>query len=150
MDKVLVKDWMTEDPITVDTTNNLSTAYHLMRMNSVRRLPVLDEAEHLVGIVTWGDIREARPKANASMTMEPTWEIHFLAGIRGVQEFMTPNPVTVTPQTPIRRAAQLMLENKIGGLPVVEHEHVVGMISETDIFRFLLMYLEEPVLEPAR
>ena len=84
MDKLLVKDWMTGDPITVDTTNNLSTAYHLMRMNSVRRLPVLDEAEHLVGIVTWGDIREARPKASASMTMEPTWEIHFLAGIRGV------------------------------------------------------------------
>ena len=149
MDKLLVKDWMTGDPITVDTTNNLSTAYHLMRMNSVRRLPVLDEAEHLVGIVTWGDIREARPKASASMTMEPTWEIHFLAGIRGVREFMTPDPVAVTPQTPIRRAAQLMLENKIGGLPVVEHEHVVGMISETDIFRFLLTYLEEPVLESA-
>lgn len=147
MDKFLVKDWMTEDPIMVDTTNNLSTAYHLMRMNSVRRLPVVDEADRLVGIVTWGDIREARPKANASMGIEPTWEIHFLAGIRGVQEFMTPNPVTVTPQTPIRRAAELMLENKIGGLPVVEHDHVVGMISETDIFRFLLMYLEEPVLE---
>ncbi|MEZ4710418.1 MAG: CBS domain-containing protein [Caldilineaceae bacterium] len=149
MDKFLVKDWMTEDPIMVDTTNNLSTAYHLMRMNSVRRLPVVDEADRLVGIVTWGDIREARPKANASMGIEPTWEIHFLAGIRGVQEFMTPNPVTVTPQTPIRRAAELMLENKIGGLPVVEHDHVVGMISETDIFRFLLMYLEEPVLELA-
>jgi CBS domain-containing protein len=147
MDGCLVKEWMTADPITVDTTNNLSTAYHLMRLNSVRRLPVLDEAERLAGIITWGDIREARPKGSGSLHMEPAWEIHFLAGIRGVQEFMTPNPVTVTPQTPIRRAVQLMLENKIGGLPVVKDNRVVGIISETDIFRFLLMHMEEPVRE---
>lgn len=150
MDKFTVKEWMTEDPITVDTTNNLSTAYHLMRMNSVRRLPVVDEMDHLVGIVTWGDIREARPKASGSLAVEPPWEIHFLAGIRSVQEFMTPNPITVTPRSSIRCAAQLMLENKIGGLPVVEGERVVGMISETDIFRFLLMYVEEPLLEAVR
>ena len=136
-----VQQWMTSDPITVDDTNTLSTAFHLMKINKIRRLPVLDRDDLLVGIVTWGDIREGKAKRSPAMTLEQIWESQALAAIRDISEFMTFEPITIDATESIRRAADLMLINKIGGLPVMDGDTLVGMITESDIFRFLLDYL---------
>jgi CBS domain-containing protein len=138
MKRLQVQDWMTTNPITIDRKTNLSTAYHLMRLNNIRRLPVVNESDKLVGIVTMGDIREARPKEHATLGKVTPWELHILAATLEVKDFMTPDPVTVMPHTPIREAARLMLEHKIGGLPVVEEDHVVGILTESDLFQFIV------------
>lgn len=141
----LVRHWMTANPITISGEINLSIAYNLMRLNEVRHMPVVDEDDRLIGMLTWGDIREARPKASGSAQLGAAWESHFLAAIREVRDFMTVNPVSVTPDTPIQRAAELMLQKKIGGLPVVERGRVIGIITESDLFRFIVE--SEPALE---
>jgi len=133
-----VKQWMTPNPVTIDTDNTLSAAYHLMRLNKVRRLPVIGHSGKLAGIITWGDIREARPKGSLAEQSGSEWESHFLAATLDVREIMTPDPVTVTPDASVRLAASLMLERKVGGLPVVVDGEVVGMITESDLFRFLM------------
>jgi CBS domain-containing protein len=140
MKQWLVKDWMTSDPVTVDPRATLPAAYHLMKLNRIRRLPVVDDAGRLIGIVTLGDIREARPKETETLNI---WELHFKVAGLEVRDFMTPQPITVTPDTPIQQAARLMLQHKIGGLPVVDAGHLVGIITESDIFRLLVEQLPE-------
>lgn len=146
MEHLLVKAWMTSDPITVDPEATLSTCYHLMRLNGIRRLPVVDNEGRLVGIVTLGDIREGRPRKWTTKDIPVTvnvWERHLLVASREVREFMSPNPIRVEPNTPVKEAAWLMLEHKIGGLPVVDEGHVVGIITESDVFRLLVEQLPE-------
>jgi acetoin utilization protein AcuB len=138
MTKHLVKEWMSPDPIKVDNKVGVSVAYHLMRLNEVRRLLVVDDHDELVGIVTWGDIRESRPKRRPPAQQIDAWESHFLVATMEVTEIMAPNPVTVTPETSIGEAARLMLEHKVGGLPVVEGRRIAGIITESDIFRFVM------------
>ena len=138
MKRLQVQDWMTPDPITVDRNANLSTVYHLMRLNEIRRLPVVDARGKLIGIVTRGDLREARPTEHATLGRVSPWELHILAATLEVKDFMTTSPFTVTPEAPIREAARLMLTHKIGGLPVVENEQVVGILTESDLFRFIV------------
>ena len=140
MERLLVRDWMTPDPVTVDPETSLSAAYHLMKLNDVRRLPVVDDDGRLLGIVTIGDIREARPKESEHLSI---WELHVKVASLKVREFMTPHPITVTPDTSIKQAAQLMLQHKIGGLPVVEGGKLVGIITDSDIFRLLVERLPD-------
>ncbi|MFQ5946212.1 MAG: CBS domain-containing protein [Anaerolineae bacterium] len=139
-----VQDWMSPDPITVDPKTTLPTAYQLMKLNGIRRLPVVDSEGRLVGIVTLGDIREAKPKKGASLSM---WDLHILAAEMEVGGFMTVHPFTVGPNTSVREAVAIMLEHKIGGLPVVDAGRLVGIITESDVFRLLGEAL--PELEPA-
>ncbi|RME46677.1 MAG: CBS domain-containing protein [Chloroflexi bacterium] len=146
MEQLLVKDWMTTDPITVEPETTLPAAYHLMKLNRIRRLPVVDSQGKLVGIVTLGDIREARPKESTALSI---WELHSMVAGLEVREFMSPQPITVTPDTPIRQAAQLMLQHKIGGLPVVDQGRLVGIITDSDIFRLLVERLPEIEAGPA-
>jgi CBS domain-containing protein len=138
MTKQLVKDWMTSDPITVDGKTTLTAAYHLMRLNRVRRLLVVDSQDRLLGILTWGDVREAKPKHRPPLEDVDAWATHFLTATMEVSEIMTPNPVTVTPEMLIHEAAGLMLKHKIGGLPVVADGRVVGVLTESDIYRFVV------------
>lgn len=133
-----VKAWMTPTPIAIDADNNLSVAYHLMRINKVRRLPVVGKDERLLGIITWGDLREARPKEALEEQHGSEWESHFLAATLDVRQIMTYDPITVGPDDSMRQAARLMYEYKIGGLPVVDDGRVIGMITESDLFRFLI------------
>lgn len=135
MDEILVRDWMTPNPITVDPETTLPAAYYLMKLNNIRRLPVVNSEQRLVGIVTLGDIREARPKESARLNV---WELHFLTASLEVRDFMSPEPITVAPDTPVSQAARLMLEHKMGGLPVVEAGKVVGIITESDLLRLLV------------
>ncbi len=141
MDELRVADCMTRDPITVDPRTTLPIAYQLMRINNVRRLPVVDEDGRLLGIVTMGDVREARPKEAEGLS---SWELHLRTASLEVREFMTPGPITVGPEDSLRKAAQLMLDHKVGGLPVVEEGRVVGIITVSDILRLLLERLMPP------
>lgn len=131
----LVKEWMTPEPVTITPDTTLPVAYHLMKLHSVRRLPVVTESGRLAGIVTIGDIREARPKEGTTFSL---WEAHIAAATLKVHDFMTPEPFTVTSDTIIGEAARLMLDHKIGALPVVEMDRLVGIITESDIFRMLV------------
>lgn len=138
MEQILVKDWMTPDPITVDSQTTLPVAYYLMKLNNIRRLPVVDLEGRLVGIVTLGDIREARPKESSRLNI---WELHFSAASLEVRDFMSLQPIAVTPDTPIDQAVRLMLEHKIGGLPVVDGGQLVGILTESDLLRLLAVQL---------
>ena len=142
MKKLLVENWMTSDPITISSDTTLPEAHRIMKENHIRRLPVVDDGR-LVGIVTWGDIREASASDCTSLDV---FELVYLLETLPVRQFMTRDLVTVTPITPVARAAQLMLEHKIGGLPVVDHRgRLVGIITESDIFRVLVLGKAEKV-----
>ena len=124
------------NPIVVTEDTTLPEAQRLMKDNAIRRLPVVDYHGRLVGIVTLGDLL----KASASdATLLSIHELNYLLSKLSVGEIMTRKPITVTPLTTIARAAQLMLENKIGGLPVVERGELLGIITESDIFRMLVL-----------
>jgi CBS domain-containing protein len=132
--KYLVRDWMTPDPITVDPQTTLPAAHKLMKESHVRRLPVVDKG-HLVGIVTLGDLREASPTDATSLSI---FELNYLLSHLTIEQIMTRDPYTLSPDTTIEAAARLMLEHKIGGLPVVDAGRLVGIITESDIFRMLV------------
>lgn len=134
-----VSDWMTRDVITVEPNTPLPEALALMRKEHIRRLPVM-EGGRLVGIVTYGDLREAGPSTATGLSVH---EISYLLAKLGVGKLMTAKPFTVTPYTPLTEAAALMLEHKVGGLPVMDGEQLVGIITESDIFRAFVRLLEE-------
>jgi len=135
----LVKDWMAKDPLYIEPRTTLTEAHRLMKEHSIRRLPVLDEGQ-IVGIVTLGDVREAEPSDASSLSI---YEVDYLLSKLMVRDFMTKNPVTVGPGTSLHEAAKIMLERKIGGLPVAENSKLVGIITESDIFRVVVDIFEE-------
>ncbi len=130
-----VRDWMTPDPVTIDPQTTLPEANRLMKECNIRRLPVVEKGK-LVGIVTLGDIREASPSHATALSI---YELNYLLARLTVGELMTRDPFTVSPDTSIEAAARLMLEHKIGSLPVVDGSRLVGIITESDIFRLLVM-----------
>lgn len=130
----LVRDWMTPGPVTASADTSLPEAHNLMEEMQVRRLPVLEKGK-MVGIVTRGDVRGAQ--ASDATTLS-AWELNYLLSNLKLSEIMTRDVITVTPETPVREAAQIMLDNKIAGLPVVEDGELVGIITESDIFRMLV------------
>jgi acetoin utilization protein AcuB len=103
----------------------------LIQGHHIRRLPVVD-GDTLVGIVSERDLLRAMPSPATSLSV---WEIPELLNRLLVREVMTRHVVVVHAETPIQEAAQLMVDHKIGGLPVVDDGRVVGVITETDIFR---------------
>lgn len=133
MMKTLVRDWMTPNPITIVPKTTLPEAHNLMKESKIRRLPVVDRGR-LVGIVTLGDVREAEPSNATSLSI---YELNYLLSKLTVDKIMTRDPLTISPDATIREAAHIMLEHKIGGLPVMEGERIVGIITESDIFRVL-------------
>ncbi len=124
---------MTPNPITVVPKTTLPDAHRLMKESAIRRLPVVDHGR-LVGIVTLGDVREAQPSDATTLSI---YELNYLLSKLTVDKIMTREPLTISPGATIRDAAQVMLEHKIGGLPVMEGERLVGIITESDIFRVL-------------
>lgn len=134
-----VVDWMTTDVVTVEPGTTLPEATALMREKHIRRLPVVENGR-LVGIVTYGDLREAGPSEATGLSIH---EITYLLQRLGVEKLMTKKPFTVTPDTALTEAARLMLQHKIGALPVVADGALVGIITESDIFRAFMRLLDE-------
>jgi acetoin utilization protein AcuB/CBS domain-containing protein len=126
--------------ITVNMAAPLSEVLALMREHEVRRLPVVLDTGELRGMITQGDIRGADILRAAGV--DPFDVADALKRIK-VYEVMSEQPIAVLPETSLREAALLMIENKIGGLPVVdEDEMVVGIITESDLFEALVQQLD--------
>ncbi|MBS1967277.1 MAG: CBS domain-containing protein [Chloroflexi bacterium SZAS-1] len=126
--------------ITINLAAPLSEALALMHEHDVRRLPVVIDTGELRGVITQGDIRGADVLRAAGFDPFDVAE-----GLRTVKvyEVMSTEPITVAPETGLREAAMLMIENKIGGLPVVNDEqHVIGIITESDLFEALVQQLD--------
>lgn len=131
--KSQVQDLMTEGPVVITPSTSLVEAYNLMFDHEIRRLPVVADGE-LVGIVTLSDILQATPGYFDDADMETRLEM----AARTVRDIMTYDPVTVAPEDTIQEAAERLLEYQISGLPVVQDGHVVGIITESDIFGLLV------------
>ena len=130
-----VKHWMTRDVITITPDTSLHEAHRLMTEKRIRRLPVVDRGK-LVGIVTLGDVRSAEPSAASTLSV---WEMNNLLAKLKVSEIMTREPVTISQEATISTVAEIMLEKKFSGLPVVDEAgKLVGIITESDIFRLVV------------
>jgi len=135
---MFVKDRMTVNPITVTEDASIDAALQIMREKRVRRLPVTDKHGRLVGIVSEKDLLYASPSPATSLSV---YEIPYLLSKIKVHDVMTKEPITVTTDTPLEEAARILADNKIGGLPVMEDGKLVGIITETDIFKTFLELL---------
>ena len=135
MQQELVSDWMTREVITIAPDTSLKEAHEIMNSRTIRRLPVVTHGR-VAGMVTLGDIRGAEPSKASSLSV---WEVNHLLAKLKVSEIMTRNPTTIQQTASIGDAAKIMLEKKFSGLPVVdEAEHLVGIITESDIFRLVV------------
>jgi acetoin utilization protein AcuB len=130
-----VRDWMTPNPVTVTADTPLLDAHQLMVERKIRRLPVMKDGR-LVGIITLGDVRGAQPSEATSLSV---WEINYLISKLTVERVMSHPPITIEADRPVREAARVMLENKIAGLPVMEGGRLVGIITESDVFRMVVV-----------
>ncbi|HNS52578.1 MAG TPA: CBS and ACT domain-containing protein [Anaerolineae bacterium] len=132
---MLVRDRMSTKPVTILVSTPIAEALRTMRQADVRRMPVLDEAGKLVGIVSEKDLLVASPSPASSLTVS---EVHYLLNHLSVSELMSTEVITISPDTPVEEAARIMADHKIGGLPVMESDRLVGIITETDVFTVLL------------
>lgn len=150
MKKELVRDWMTQDVITVEPDTSLPHAHQIMMNEEIRRLPVVDKNGRVVGIVTLGDVRGAQPSPATSLSI---WELNYLLSTLKLNTIMTPDPVTINIHSTIGEAARTMLENRVSGLPVVDDGgNLRGIITESDIFSMVVLNewsQEEEELVPA-
>jgi acetoin utilization protein AcuB len=128
---MLVKDWMTKDPLVVSPTTSIEQAVRIMRENRVRHLPVVKDPETLIGIVTHTDLLHASPSPVTSLSV---WEVNFLLAKMQVRDAMTTRVVVVDEECPLEEAALVMAEHRFGCLPVVHGMRLVGIITETDLF----------------
>lgn len=135
---MLVRNRMTLNPVTTTPDLSVTDALRLMTERKIRRLPVLDSSGKLVGIVSDRDLLLASPSPATSLAV---WEIHDLLAKLTVEKMMSTNVITVTEETPLEEAARVMVDNRIGGLPVMRGEALVGIISESDLFKTLLELL---------
>jgi acetoin utilization protein AcuB len=129
---------MTPNPVTITPDVSVTEALRLMREKKIRRAPVLDHHGKLVGIVSEKDLLYASPSPVSSLSV---WEIHYLLARLKVEEVMTKQVITITEDTPLEEAARIMADNKIGGLPVIRDEALVGIVTETDLFKIFLELL---------
>jgi acetoin utilization protein AcuB len=135
---MFVKDRMTHHPITVPEDMPISKALGLMRRENVRRFPVVDKDGKLAGIVLEKDLLYASPSPATTLSL---FEIHTLLAKVSVASVMTRDVITVTEDTPLEEAARMMADNSIGGLPVMRDSSLVGIITETDLFKTFLEML---------
>jgi len=134
---MLVGNWMTKDVISVDVSDSMQDAARLIRGHKIKRLPVMENGK-LVGIVTDRDLKRA--SASDVTTLE-IHELLFLLSEIKISDIMTKDPITIPLDYTIDEAAQILLEHKLSGAPVVDGKgQVAGIITQTDIFRVLVLF----------
>ena len=133
--RMLVKNWMCDDVITVDAKSSMQDAMDLLKKNDIRMLPVMKKGR-LVGMITDRDLKKA--SASDATTLEIHEMLYLLTKIR-VKDIMTKEVITVPPDFTVEETAQVLLTNKISGVPVVNDAgRLVGMITQTDLFRVIM------------
>ncbi len=139
--KIFYKGFMREkiqrNPVTIGPEASFFDARNLIHEKGIRHLPVVDKNNAIVGIVTDRDIRQAAP---SDATLLSVQELNYLLGKLKVSSFMTPKNklITITPDTLIEEAVQLMHDNKIGCLPILEGGKLYGIFTETDALDHLV------------
>ena len=128
---MLVKHRMTPSPITVAPDTSFPEAFRVIREKGIRYLPVVDSRGRLIGIVTQTDLLHASPSSATTLTV---FEVNYLLAHLQVQEVMS-SPITVPDDAPVEEAARIMVEKGISCLPVMRDGELVGIITETDIFK---------------
>lgn len=134
-----VKDWMTAKVITVSSHSTLPDAYWLMLENEICRLPVVDDGT-LVGMVTIDDLRRAEPPAGAGLDLV---KINDRLSKMTIRQMMTKEVKTISSAASLMDAARLMLKHRISALPVLDKNKLVGIITESDIFRAFVELVEK-------
>lgn len=131
---MFVGERMSHPVISVTPETTIHDALHLMRTEHIRRAPVIHHGR-LVGIVSMKDLLNASPSQATTLSV---WELNYLLSKLTVESYMNRHVLTVSEDTPIEEASRIMADQRIGGLPVVRNNDVVGMITETDLFKILL------------
>jgi acetoin utilization protein AcuB len=132
---MLIGSRMTHNLSTIGPDIPIAEAMERMKHEKVRRFPVVDKKGRLVGIITYTDLIHASPSSATSLSI---WEISYLLSQIKVSEVMTKKVITTTEDTPVEEAARLMVDHQIGGLLVMRADTLVGVITESDIFRVFL------------
>ena len=127
---MLVGKRMTQNPVIVHPDTPFQDALQLLREKKVRRLPVVDKAGNVVGIVVEKDLLYASPSPATSLSV---FEIHYLLSKLQVKDVMTQRVITVGEDCPLEEAARIMVDHRIGSLPIVRGKQLVGIITERDI-----------------
>jgi acetoin utilization protein AcuB len=129
-----IKDWMTTNPVTVTSSTTLPEAYWVMVENRIRRLLVVDGGK-LVGIVTMEDLRGS---FHTDIIAINPLKVNQILSEMPVRQLMSKDPITIDTDSSVIQAAQTMLTHRISTLPVIEAGRVVGIITESDLFRVLV------------
>jgi acetoin utilization protein AcuB len=132
---MLVNERMSRHPLTAKPTLPVDTALKRMRDENVRRFPVVDDAGKIVGIVSEKDLLYAAPSPATSLSIH---EMHYLYSRITVEQVMTREVITIDEKAPLEEAARIMVDRKVGALPVTRNGKLVGLITETDVFKVLL------------
>jgi acetoin utilization protein AcuB len=132
---MLVRERMSCPVISIHPDVSIQEAHRVMRLDHIRRLPVVDSHGMLVGLVSESDIFRASPSDVTSLSI---WEATYLLNKITVSHIMSRRVISVQEDTPIEEAARIMADNKIGGLPVIRQDRIVGIITETDLFKIFL------------
>jgi len=135
---MLVYERMSRHPLTVSPDTSVDAALKRMREEKVRRFPVVEDESKVVGIVSEKDLLYAAPSPATSLSI---YELHYLLSRITVEQVMTRNVITVEETDPLEEAARIMVDNKVGGLPVLREGKLVGIITETDIFKTFMEML---------
>jgi acetoin utilization protein AcuB len=139
MQQYFVREVMSQPAIVIDWGVSILDAAALMEARQVRRLPVVDDENIVIGIISLGDVREATSVYSTASPYAPDQDEILLE----VDEVMTTPVLTVTVDATLLEVVRLLIEHKVGGIPVVDAErHPVGMITESDIFRLLIQSWE--------
>jgi acetoin utilization protein AcuB len=135
---MLVGERMSKPAITIRPETTMPEALDLMHKEHIRRLPVVNRRGDLVGIVTEADLLKASPSEATSLSI---FEVTYLLSKLTIDRIMSKKVTTVTEDTPLEEAARIMADNSFSGLPVMRGKALVGMITETDLFRIFLEML---------
>jgi acetoin utilization protein AcuB len=132
---MLVKERMTRNPIFIRPDTPVTEAQALMKREKIHHLPVLDKEDKLVGIVTEKDLLYASPSVATTLSV---FEMTSLLAKLRVDKVMSRDVVSIAEDVPLEEAARIMADRRIGGLPIVRGKSLVGMITESDLFRIFI------------
>jgi IMP dehydrogenase/acetoin utilization protein AcuB len=137
-----VSDIMTAKPATILQDDSLDAALELMDQVGCHHLPVLSSDGHLVGILSDRDCRKA---LNLPLIRRDHWKDHGMTEQTSIRSLMSPAPIVVEPSAPAEEAVRLMLVNRIGSLPVMRSETLIGIVTKSDILLAFMRLSQNPL-----